>query len=82
MTDLGWTWETPLWYYVLKEAEVREGGERLGPVGGTIVAEVLCGIVDLDPTSYRAVDPAWRPTIGEPGAEFGLGDLLAFAEGG
>ena len=81
VTDLGWTWETPLWYYVLKEAEVREGGERLGAVGGTIVAEVLCGIIDLDPTSYRAVDPGWRPTLGEPGSRFGLGDLLAFAAG-
>jgi hypothetical protein len=24
---------TPLWYYILKEAEVRENGLRLGPVG-------------------------------------------------
>ena len=77
----GWEWETPLWYYVLKEAELRTGGERLGPVGGTIVAEVLVGIVDHDPTSYRAVDPGWRPTIAGPGADAGLGDLLVFAAG-
>ena len=32
----------PLWYYILKEAEV-DGGERLGPVGGRIVAEVCSG---------------------------------------
>src|SRR3546814_4051526 len=30
---------TPLWYYILKEAQVREDGKRLGPVGATIVAE-------------------------------------------
>jgi len=77
----GWEWETPLWYYVLKEAELRAGGERLGPVGGTIVAEVLVGIVDHDPSSYRAVDPGWRPTIAGPGADAGLGDLLVFAAG-
>ena len=77
----GWEWETPLWYYVLKEAELRTGGERLGPVGGTIVAEVLAGIIDHDPTSYRAVDPGWRPTIAGPGADAGLGDLLVFAAG-
>jgi hypothetical protein len=76
---LGWTWETPLWFYVLKEAEVREGGERLGPVGGTIVAEVVTGVVDLDPTSFRAVDPGWRPTLPAAGATFTLADLLVLA---
>src|SRR5262249_33712061 len=30
----------PLWYYILREAEVLGRGERLGPVGGRIVAEV------------------------------------------
>src|SRR5207244_1514065 len=33
LSEFGWSGETPLWYYLLKEAEVREGGERLGPVG-------------------------------------------------
>jgi hypothetical protein len=78
----GWELETPLWFYVLKEAEHRGEGERLGPVGGRIVGEVLVGIVDADGESYRAVDPGWRPTL--PGAEagrFGLADLLSFAAG-
>jgi hypothetical protein len=73
----GWAGETPLWYYVLKEAEAREDGERLGPVGSLIVGEVLVGIVDRDPRSYRSVDPSWRPTL--PGREpgrFTLADLL------
>jgi hypothetical protein len=42
----GWYEETPLWFYLLKEAEHRGGGERLGPVGGRLVGEVLVGIVD------------------------------------
>jgi len=79
----GWRQETPLWFYVLKEAEHRGDGRRLGPVGGRIVGEVLVGIVDADGESYRAVDPAWRPTLpaAEPaGADgFGVADLLAFA---
>jgi hypothetical protein len=79
VSHLGWTWETPLWFYVLKEAEVREGGERLGPVGGTIVAEVITGVVDHDPTSFRAVDPAWRPTLPAAGPSFTLADLLVLA---
>jgi hypothetical protein len=76
----GWWLETPLWFYLLKEAEHRGGGERLGPVGGRLVGEVLVGIVDADGESYRVVDPAWRPTL--PAADagrFGLADLLAFS---
>ena len=73
----GWSGETPLWYYVLKEAEVREDGERLGPVGSLIVGEVLLGIVDADPESFRSVDPSWRPTLPSrvPG-RFGVADLM------
>src|SRR3546814_16009805 len=43
---------TPLWYYILKEAQVREDGKRLGPVGATIVAEVLVGLVHGDPEPH------------------------------
>ena len=76
----GWYEETPLWFYLLKEAELRGGGERLGPVGGRLVGEVLVGIVDADGESYRAVDPGWRPSIpaGQAG-RFGLADLLDFS---
>jgi hypothetical protein len=52
----GWSGETPLWYYVLKEAEIRQRGERLGEVGGRIVAEVLLGLLDGDPTSVLRAD--------------------------
>jgi Animal haem peroxidase len=76
----GWRQETPLWFYLLKEAEHRGGGDRLGPVGGRLVGEVLVGIVDADGESYRAVDPAWVPTLpaGRAG-RFGLADLLVFS---
>jgi len=79
----GWRQETPLWFYVLKEAQQRGDGQRLGPVGGRIAGEVLVGLVDADGESYRAVDPAWRPTLpaaGPGGPDgFGVADLLAFA---
>ena len=58
---------------------IESDGERLGPVGATIVAEVLRGIVELDPESHLAVDPTWQPSL-PAAAEFGLGDLLTFAE--
>lgn len=52
--------ETPLWYYILREADVWTGGHRLGPVGGLIVTEVLVGLIDADPTSFRH-HPEWQP---------------------
>ncbi len=80
LSKLGWHGETPLWYYILKEAEVRVDGERLGDVGGRIVAEVLLGLIDGDSTSYRWAETEWRPTL--PGAQegqFTVADLLRFA---
>lgn len=77
LVDHGWDAETPLWYYVLKEAEVLEGGDRLGPVGGRIVGEVLVGIIDADPESFRAVDRDWQPTLpAHTAGAFGLVDIL------
>jgi hypothetical protein len=52
---------TPLWYYILREADVRCGGHRLGPVGGRIVGEVLVGLLDLDASSVRHAPADWRP---------------------
>ena len=56
----GWRGETPLWYYVLREADVRCGGNRLGPIGGRIVGEVLVGLLDLDQTSVRHAPKGWQ----------------------
>ena len=73
---------TPLWFYVLKEAEHRADGERLGPVGGRIVGEVLVGLLRNDPGSQISVDEEWRPTLpsAQPGT-FTLADLIV-ATGG
>jgi hypothetical protein len=77
LSDLGWERETPLWLYVLKEAEVLQGGNRLGPVGGRIVGEVLVGIIDSDPESFRSVDPSWTPTLPAHDPDsFGIADVL------
>ena len=80
LRELAWSGETPLWYYLLKEAEVRRDGDLLGPLGGRIVAEVLLGIIDRDPESYRAAQPDWRPTLPAvtPGS-FEMADLLTAA---
>jgi hypothetical protein len=78
----GWASGTPLWFYILKEAEARGDGNQLGPVGGRIVAEVLLGLLRADPDSYLSVDPSWTPTLPRyDSASFGLADLLLFAAG-
>ena len=72
--------ETPLWYYMLKEAEVREGGARLGQVGSRIVAEVFAGVLRADPTSILNLPNVWTPTLPSAVAgEFKMTDLLTLA---
>jgi hypothetical protein len=61
IASTGWHGETPLWYYILREADICTGGHRLGPVGGRIVAEVLVGLIDADSTSFRRSDRKWQP---------------------
>jgi hypothetical protein len=81
LAALGWKSETPLWYYILKEAEVRHNGEHLGAVGGRIVAEVLLGLIDADPGSYRNADEEWQPELhAAREGDFTVADLLAFAK--
>jgi hypothetical protein len=57
----GWSGETPLWYYILREADIRSNGNRLGPVGGRIVGDVLVGLLDLDSSSVRHAPDGWQP---------------------
>lgn len=76
----GWQGETPLWYYVLKEAEVCGDGVRLGEVGGRIVTEVLIGLLDGDPASYRSAEVEWHPVLPSTKPDdFTIVDLLRFA---
>ena len=77
LAERGWAAETPLWFYILKEAEVLHDGDRLGPVGGRIVGEVLVGIIDADPESFRSVAPNWTPTLpARRAGAYGLADIL------
>lgn len=69
---------TPLWYYILKEAQLRSSGKRLGPVGARIVAEVFVGLIHGDKESYlwrKGQD--WKPELPSkvPG-KFTMVDLL------
>ncbi len=71
----------PLWYYILREAKQLGKAEKLGPVGGRIVAEVLIGLLAADPPSYLNVAPNWRPTLPSATAgDFAMPDLIRFAK--
>ena len=72
LCDPRWSGRAPLWFYVLKEAELQYGGAHLGTVGGRIVAETILGILSTDKSSYLNAGPTWRPSAGD----FRMGDLL------
>lgn len=73
--------QTPLWYYILKEAEVLHDGNMLGPVGGRIVGEVFIRILKDDPKSILN-NVGWTPKYGiqsnDPTA-YRIIDILRFA---
>ncbi|MGP3696134.1 peroxidase family protein [Rhodobacter sp. NSM] len=71
--------ETPLWYYILKEAQLLRDGRALGPVGSIIVAETFLGLVHGDQRSFLWLRSNWKPEL--PRAEpdtFTMVDLLNF----
>ncbi|MGX7678775.1 peroxidase family protein [Jatrophihabitans sp. DSM 45814] len=70
---------TPLWLYVLREAQLVNDGQYLGPVGGRIVAEVFLGLLRADPASYLNARPRWQPTLGATGSDYQISDFLRFA---
>ncbi|MBD2743383.1 heme peroxidase family protein [Coleofasciculus sp. FACHB-1120] len=78
LKDLGFDKRTPLWFYILKEAELRAQGKTLGPVGGRIVAEVFIGLLQGDRKSYLRQCPKWKPILGHE-HDFKMVDLLKFA---
>ena len=78
---LGLENSTPLWYYVLAEAELIGDGIVLGPMGGRLIGEVFIGLIQLDARSYlRAAPAGWKPTLPTqtPG-DFKMTDLLRWA---
>jgi len=71
--------ETPLWYYVLKEAEHYHKGKRLGPMASTIVAETFLGMVHGDHESFLWLQSDWTPDLpSEKKGHFTMADLIRF----
>jgi hypothetical protein len=84
--DVGLDRSTPLWFYILREAEVAgraaglSGGQRLVGIGARVIAEVFIGLLQADPNSFLTRNPRWRPTLpaASPGT-FRMIDLLTVA---
>jgi hypothetical protein len=67
---------TPLWFYILREAELGNG--KLRGVGARIVAETFHRAMEGSQTSIVR-EPDWRPTLGPDSTTFRMVDLLLFA---
>jgi len=93
-TDKGVALEgnTPLWYYILREAEyfgierqpddpmLAAGGQHLGAVGSEIVAQTIIGLLWLDDSSFLNAAPYFQPARelldGGKPEDFSLGQLV------
>jgi hypothetical protein len=73
----GFDRRSPLWWYLLKEAQLLGGGRTLGPVGSRIVAEVFVGLLEGDPGSFLRIKRDWVPELpsGFP-PHYEIADLL------
>ena len=71
--------DTPLWFYVLREAELNQG--RMTGVGARIVAETFHRA--MEGSTFSIVrGPTWRPQLGPDTNTFRMVDLLLFAANG
>jgi hypothetical protein len=68
--------DTPLWFYVLREAELNNG--RMKGVGARIVAETFHRAIEGS-THSIVREPGWRPSLGPNNTTFRMVDLLLFA---
>jgi hypothetical protein len=73
LADPSYLDQAPLWLYILAESKIVQDGEKLGPVGSRIVAEVMGGLLANDVRSYYR--RSWSP----PGGAFRAQDLLGAA---
>lgn len=72
---------TPIWFYVLKEAERRGRCGRLGPLGSRLVMETIHAAIEASAISILR-EKGWKPELPShsPG-KFTMTDLLTVAKG-
>lgn len=73
---------TPLFFYLLREAEILGKGNNMGPAASAIILEVLLGSIVHCGTGYLS-DKSWKPLScikGRGNAKFDLADVVRFVE--
>ena len=72
--------KTPLGYDILRETAVLQDGNRLGPVGGRIVAETFVRMLRRDGESYLNEPNGFTPVLPvENLGDFTFTDLIVFS---
>ncbi|MGL4422892.1 MAG: peroxidase family protein [Gemmataceae bacterium] len=75
----------PLWFYILREAEIKGGGQRLAGIGAQLVGRIFQAFLLGDSGSYLVQDPLWTPTLqgnfGQTAGQFTFVDLINFTLG-
>lgn len=74
--------ETPLWFYLLAEAQIETDGETLGTAGSHIVAETMLRILADSEFSIlkEPLAPGGDEFLGRPDGRFGMAEMLNFIE--
>src|ERR1044072_2003770 len=75
----GFSSRTPLWFYTLAEAAHFQQGQRLGPVGSTVVAGVLISLIRRSKDSFMSI-PGWSATAPDERQTFSLPGLSRVAD--
>ena len=76
----GFAESTPLWYYILKEADIQEDGLRLGQVGSRLLVETFHALVESSQDSILR-EENWKPSLSAADdSKFTFSDLLAFVD--
>jgi len=79
---VGGSGPAPLWFYILKEAEIRGRGLRLAGVGAEVVGIVFRMLLAGDAQSYLIREPLWTPTLpSDTAGKFTMSDLINFTLG-
>lgn len=74
--------KTPLFFYLMREAEILGKGHKMGPAGSAIILEVLLGGLKYCKTSFLK-HKDWKPLTciaGKGNSNFDLADIVRFVE--
>jgi Animal haem peroxidase len=80
LRECGFDQLTPLWYYILREAEVYHHGERLGPIGSRIIAETFVQLIKSSTISILPKTGVGKSTFTSDLGINSMADLLFFID--